>query len=102
MSALNIPASGGMFALALAQIEAGQKSLSDEIVAVLSGASEPMTVRDISVRLVNPPDRQTISREIFLMAQAGRIQRIGEIPAPSGMPRKTVATYAIQSTTREH
>lgn len=84
-----------MLALALAQIEAGQKTLGGEIVSILGAASEPLTVRDIYARLTHAPDRETLSREIFALAQAGTIKNVGDVAAPTGTPRKTVASYAL-------
>lgn len=83
------------FSLAISNI-ANLKSLEDEICDVLRESStKPLTCMEILEAIPNPPDRETLTREVFQMAMAGTIIKVGDIPAPPGVPRKTVAVYTL-------
>lgn len=86
----------GAFSMALSNI-AHLKSLEDEIVDVLRASPAPITSAQILGGIANPPDRETLTREVFRLAVAGVIVKVGDCPAPPGVPRKTVATYALPS-----
>lgn len=73
------------------------KTLEEEIVEQLRQADEPLTCNMLLQRIPSAPDRETLSREIFQLSKAGTIVRAGEVPAPPGMPRATVACYALPS-----
>lgn len=73
----------------------GHKTLEQEIIDVLSKHPTPLSCSDIEQLLDNPPDRETLSREVFRMRSAGMVSRASDAPAPAGMPRKTVATYRL-------
>ena len=73
----------------LAQLE--QRSLEQEILDALNATDQALSCKDILVRLKFPPDRETLSREVYRMKEGGIVSIVAEENRP-GVPRK-VATY---------
>lgn len=82
------------FTMAISNI-ASLKTLEQEIVEALDASKGPISCADLNGIVASRPDRETISREVFRLAMEGVIVKVGDIPAPQGVPRKTVAVYGL-------
>jgi hypothetical protein len=87
-----------MTALMVSQI-VNLQTLEQEILHILATSSAPLSCAQIGEQVPSKPDRETLSHEIFGLAQEGKIYRAGEVPAPPGTPRKTVAVYSLPGST---
>lgn len=70
----------------LSQLSGSGKTLREEILEILAAASAPMTCHDIMQASKLSPDRETLSREVFAMKNAGLVEPAGETARP-GLPR---------------
>lgn len=70
----------------LSQLANASKTLRDEILEILSAASAPMTCHDIMQLSKLSPDRETLTREVYGMKNAGLVEPAGETTRP-GIPR---------------
>lgn len=70
----------------LSQLSGAGKTLREEIIEILSAAKEPMSCHDIMQISKLSPDRETMTREVYAMKQAGLVEPAGSQTRP-GLPR---------------
>lgn len=70
------------------------KTLEQEIIAVLAESGAALSSKQIGARIPNPPDGETLSREIYQMKKAGKIEHDPLAPPPAGS-RGNVGMYRL-------
>lgn len=70
------------------------KTLEQEITAVLAAAGAALSSKQIGERIPNPPDGETLSREIYQMKKAGKIEHDPLAKPPAGS-RGNVGMYRL-------
>ncbi len=74
------------------QLTNASKTLREEIIEIMAAQGEPMSCADIMERSVLSSDRETLSREVFLMTKEEVLEKVGETKGPG---LKTVWTYRL-------
>lgn len=70
------------------------KTLEQEITAVLAASAVALSSKQIGERISNPPDGETLSREIYQMKKAGKIEHDPLAKPPAGS-RGNVGMYRL-------